>query len=116
MRRIRKRVPLGPVVLDPATAALSDDDRTAIESAIAELKTAIEGTDVEAIKAKSEALALAAQKLGEALYKAQQEDGASGPDMSDGGAGGAAGAQDDSTVVDADFEEVDDDQPKGKSA
>ena len=95
--------------------ALSDDDRGAIETAIAELKTAMEGGDVDAIKAKSEALAQAAQKLGEALYKAQQEEAAAGgPDMSSGG--GDAGGKDDSTVVDADFEEVDDDQPKGKSA
>ncbi|MEX2455382.1 MAG: Hsp70 family protein, partial [Rhodospirillaceae bacterium] len=93
--------------------ALAADDRTAIETAIAELKTAMEGDDVEAVKAKTETLAQVAQKLGEALYKAQQEDSAAGPDMSDGG--GSPG-QEDSTVVDADFEEVDDDQPKDKPA
>ena len=99
--------------------SLSDEDKKAIEDAIAELKTAMEGSDVEAVKAKSEALALAAQKLGEALYKAQQEDAAGGPDMSDMGGeqpGGNSAGGDDSTVVDADFEEVDDDQPKNKSA
>jgi molecular chaperone DnaK len=95
--------------------SLADADRGAIETAIADLKSAMEGSDVDAIKAKSEALAQAAQKLGEALYKAQQEEAAAGgPDMSSGG--GESGGKDDSTVVDADFEEVDDDQQKGKSA
>ncbi len=97
--------------------SLSDEDRGAIESAIADLKTAMEGDDVGEIQAKSEALAQAAQKLGEALYKAQQEEAAAGgPDMGDpaGDAGGPS--DDDGTVVDADFEEVDDDQPKDKTA
>lgn len=103
--------------------ALSAEDKTAIEDAIADLKTALEGDDVEAITAKTEVLAQAAQKLGEAMYKAQQEDAAAGgADMGDmgGDAGGEAGGEqaggDDATVVDADFEEVDDDQPKDKSA
>jgi molecular chaperone DnaK len=99
--------------------ALSAEDKTAIEDAIADLKTALEGDDVAAIAAKTETLAQAAQKLGEALYKAQQEDAAAGMDMSgmDGDAPDAsANAGDDATVVDADFEEVDDDQPKDKSA
>jgi molecular chaperone DnaK len=103
--------------------SLSDEDKTAIEEAIVDLKSALEGDDVEAITAKTETLAQAAQKLGEALYKAQQEDAAAagmdgdaGMDMG-GDAGDAPGgdAGDDATVVDADFEEVDD-EPKDKSA
>ena len=94
--------------------ALSAEDKTAIEDAIADLKGALEGEDVEAITAKTEVLAQAAQKLGEAMYKAQQEDAAAG-DMGDDAGGGQAGG-DDSNVVDADFEEVDDDLPKDKSA
>ena len=97
--------------------ALAAEDKTAIEDAIADLKGALEGDDVEAITAKTEVLAQAAQKLGEAMYKAQQEDAAAG-DMGDmgGDAGGQTAGGDDSNVVDADFEEVDDDLPKDKSA
>jgi len=105
--------------------SLSDEDKDAIESAIADLKSAMEPEDADPaeITAKTEALAEAAQKLGEALYKAQQEEAAAAGDagMGDMGAGpdaggdtGAAGG-DDATVVDADFEEVDD-EPKDKSA
>ncbi len=96
--------------------ALSDEDKGAIETAIAALKTAMEGDDVAAIQAKSEALAQAAQKLGEALYKAQQEEAAAGPDTGDAAGDTAGSSDDDGTVVDADFEEVDDDQPKDKTA
>jgi molecular chaperone DnaK len=96
--------------------ALSDEDKGAIETAIADLKTAMEGDDVAAIQAKSEALAQAAQKLGEALYKAQQEEAAAGSDMGDAAGDAAGSSDDDGTVVDADFEEVDDDQPKDKTA
>ena len=97
--------------------ALSAEDKTAIEDAIADLKGALEGDDVEAITARTEVLAQAAQKLGEAMYKSQQEDAAAG-DMGDmgGDAGGQTAGGDDSNVVDADFEEVDDDLPKDKSA
>ena len=103
---------------------LSDEDKAAIEGAIAELRTALEGDDVAAITAKTEAASQAAQKLGEALYKAQQEEAAAGDmggDMGGGGGpddmgAGPGGPGDDATVVDADFEEVDDDQPKDKTA
>src|SRR3546814_13077145 len=54
---------------DKAPAA----DKTAVEAGIADLKTAIEAGDTEAIKAKSQALSQTAMKLGEALYKAQGE-------------------------------------------
>ena len=98
--------------------ALSAEDKAAIEDGIVDLKSALEGDDIEAISAKTEILAQAAQKLGEAMYKAQQEDTAAGGDM--GGdmgndAGGEQAGGDDATVVDADFEEVNDDQPKDKS-
>ena len=98
--------------------ALSAEDKAAIEDGIVDLKSALEGDDIEAISAKTEILAQAAQKLGEAMYKAQQEDTAAGGDV--GGdmgndAGGEQAGGDDATVVDADFEEVNDDQPKDKS-
>jgi molecular chaperone DnaK len=83
-------------------------DKAAVEQAIAELRTAMAGEDAAAIKAKTDALAQAAMKLGEAMYKAQAA-GAGDP-----GAAAAGGAQPggaspgDDKVVDAQFEEVDD--------
>jgi molecular chaperone DnaK len=89
-------------------------DKTAAEKAITELREAMGADNADTIKSKTEALAQVSMKLGEAVYKAGQDDGSAGP-----GAGGAAGAGGsaggDSTVVDADFEEVDDDK-KHKSA
>ena len=86
--------------------SLSGEDKAAIESAVADLKTAIEGDDADAIQSKTQALALASQKLGEALYKAQQEQASAAAAPADGTGG------EDATVVDADFEEVDDAKDK----
>jgi molecular chaperone DnaK len=83
-------------------------DKTAAEQAIAELRSVMEGDDGAAIKAKTDALAQASMRIGEAMYKAGQEGAAE-----DGAGGASAGS--DGTVVDADFEEVDDDK-KSKSA
>ena len=78
---------------------VSPADKTAIETALAELKTAKDGEDAEDIRTKSNTLIQASMKLGEAMY-------------AQGGDGGeeAAAAQADDGVVDADFEEVDDDK------
>jgi molecular chaperone DnaK len=81
-------------------------DKTRIEAAIAELKEAVKGDDVEAIKAKTSALAQASMKLGEALYTAQQGSSSEQP-KSETKAGGSG-----ENVVDADFEEVKDDKKK----
>ena len=93
------------------------EDKAGIEEAVAALKTALEGEDVEDIRARSETLAQAAMKLGEAMYKAQQEEAEAGP--ADAGAPetdpAAQGGEDDSTIVDADFEEVDEER-RDKSA
>ncbi len=77
-------------------------DKDAAEIAISDLQTALEGEDLDDINAKAQALSQAAMKIGESVYKAQQEAEA---------AGDAAGdAQTDGEdVVDADFEEVSDD-------
>lgn len=82
--------------------------KAAIETARDELKTALEGDDVEAIKAKHQALMEASMKLGEAIYKAEAEAAQPEGDASTGEAKG-------DDVVDADFEEVKDDDQK-KSA
>ena len=90
---------------------VSEDDRKAIEDAIAALKEATEAEepDVEDITAKSQALAEASMKLGQAMYEAQQAEQAE----SDAAADAAKEGED---VVDADFEEIDDDDDKKKSA
>ena len=67
---------------------VAQSDRSAIESAVATLRTALQGEDVEAIKARTNDLMQAQMKLGEAMYKAQQASGAPG----DGAAGPAATA------------------------
>jgi molecular chaperone DnaK len=81
---------------------VSAADKSAIEASLAALKTALEGEDVEAVKARTNEVVQASMKLGEAMYKAQAD--AAGADAS--GAGTAAPKGDD--VIDADFQEVDD--------
>jgi molecular chaperone DnaK len=87
---------------------VGDTERTAIENAMADLKEALKGDDADAIQQKTNALAQASMKLGEAMYKAQQEQQAA-----PGGDGAAAEKKED--VVDAEFTEVDDKNDK-KSA
>jgi molecular chaperone DnaK len=86
-------------------------DKAAIETAMAELRTARDGDDLDAITAKTGALTQASMKLGEAMYAAQAAAGG-GPDASGGPGGPGAGAKKDDGVVDADFTEVKDDKKK----
>ena len=98
---------------------VSEADKTAVETDLAALKTAMEGDDIEDIQTKLQALQQSSMKLGEAMYKAQQEtgdeapSGDSSPGSEDAGQQGDASGTED--VVDADFEEVDD-QDRNKSA
>ena len=89
-------------------AKVSAADKSVVEAAVADLKTALAGEDVEAIQAKTNALAQASMKIGEAMYQSSQDGGGD-----DAGPSGGEAKQDD--VVDADFEEVRDDDRK-KSA
>ena len=75
--------------------------KTDIEVAVGDLKTSLESDDVADIQAKTQSLMTAAMKLGEAIYAEQQEEAAAGDAMAD------AAADD---VMDADFEEVADDE------
>ena len=77
--------------------------KSAIQTALDELKSAKEGTDPEAIREKTNALAQASMKLGEAMYASQQ------------GEAGAAEQPADDGVVDAEFEEVDSDDADKKA-
>ncbi|CAN7216840.1 molecular chaperone DnaK [Phyllobacterium sp. LjRoot231] len=90
---------------------VSAEDKQAIETALAELKTAAEGDDSEAIKAKTQTLAEVSMKLGQAMYEASQAAEAA---AAEGGQADATAKADDD-VVDADFEEIDEDGKK-KSA
>ncbi|WP_252257806.1 molecular chaperone DnaK [Erythrobacter aurantius] len=83
------------------------DTKSAVEAAIAATKTALEGGDADDINAKAQELTQAAMKMGEQIYKQDQEAGAAGDD-----AGAEAAAEDtsDEEVVDAEFSEVDEDK------
>jgi molecular chaperone DnaK len=85
---------------------VAESDKSVIEEAIQELKSALEGDDTEAIRQKSESLSQASMKLGEALYKSRSEAG------EDGASDQPPSGED---VVDADFEEVDDDDQQKKT-
>ncbi|GGE29694.1 chaperone protein DnaK [Agaricicola taiwanensis] len=78
---------------------VGEADKQGIETAVAELKSALEGDDLDLIQQKTGAVAQAAMKLGEAVYKAEQ---------AAGGGDDAEAGKTDEDVVDADFEEVDD--------
>ncbi|MCL7997344.1 molecular chaperone DnaK [Brucella sp. 21LCYQ03] len=84
---------------------VSAEDKQAIEGAIAALRTALEGEDAEDIKAKTQTLAEASMKLGQAMYEAAQA-------AEEGGAAGNEQAASNDDVVDADYEEIDDDKKK----
>jgi molecular chaperone DnaK len=84
---------------------VGDDEKTAIQTAIDDLKGSLEDGDAETISAKTQTLIQASMKLGEAMYKAQQ--GEAGDDDS---VQQPTDSSDD--VVDAEFEEVDGDDKK----
>jgi len=84
-------------------------DKGAIETAMTALKTALEGEDVETIKARTTDLMQASMKLGEAMYSANQQ--GAGPEA--GAEAGASEKKDD--VIDADFQEVDEKDQKKRA-
>ena len=85
----------------------SDDEKKAVEDAIADLEEAMKGSDKSAIESKTEALATASGKLAEKIYQDAEAGGAAGEAGAESGAGSS---QED--VVDAEFEEVKDDEKK----
>jgi molecular chaperone DnaK len=88
---------------------LPEDGKAKVEAAVAELKTALNGTDAAEIKAKSDVVAQASQELGSALYAAQAE-GASSADAGAGAGASSSSSSNDEDVVDA--EVVDDEKDK----
>jgi len=91
---------------------VGEEDKETIGIALEELKAAVEGDDLEAINTKSEALAQAAMKLGEAMYKDANPD----EDATDEAYDPSADEQPDDDIVDADFEEVKDDDNEDKKS
>ncbi len=91
--------------------SLDAEEKAKIETSLKEAEEAIKGSDKDAIESKTQALALASQKLGEKVYAQQQAaEGAQGsaePAAGGGGSGGGA-KKDESDVVDAEFTEVKD--------
>src|SRR5579884_3947217 len=90
---------------------VAPDVKTEIETALSEAKAALKGDDAAAITAKTNALAQASMKLGEAMYKQAEQQQQAG---TGGAADGGEAKKDD--VVDAEFTEVDDDKKNKKSA
>jgi len=78
---------------------VSVEDKAKIETSLADLKEALKGTDVDSIKSKTGALTEASMKLGEAVYKSQQEQKPEEETSTE---------TNKDNVVDADFEEVKD--------
>ncbi|MEO9877446.1 MAG: molecular chaperone DnaK [Anderseniella sp.] len=90
---------------------ISDADKSAVTAAIDDLKSALEGDSAEEIQTKTNTLSQAAMKLGEAMYQAQAEAAAE----ADGATGEDGGAPEED-IVDADFEEVQDDEDDKKAS
>jgi len=88
---------------------VTDEEKSGIEGDIASLKEALEGEDSALITEKSEALSMSSMKLGEAIYKAEQAAAETGAAA---GEADASMGSDDDGIVDADFEEVENEDDK----
>jgi molecular chaperone DnaK len=91
---------------------LEAGDRSAIEQAVSDLRGVLDTADTDTLRQKTEHLAQVSMKLGEAMYRAQGEGAGAGPGAGPGAGTGDGGARPDEGVVDADFEEVDEDKKK----
>ena len=87
---------------------VTTEEKTLIETGIADLKKSLEGTDSEDIKKKIQSLIQSSMKLGEAVYKSQQKDQSKTNDSKDA----KSDKDEKENVVDADFEDVKEDKEK----
>ena len=95
----------------PVTVIVDSDTKNKVEESIASLRKAMEGEDVDEIKRFNEELTQTSHKLAEAMYQqASQNEQQAGAESTEQAAGGAGAADED--VVDADFEEVKDEDQK----
>ncbi|WP_355661896.1 molecular chaperone DnaK [Halomonas salifodinae] len=93
--------------LEEAGDKVSDEEKQAIEGAIGELEEALKGDDKDEIQAKLDKLTEASGQVAQKMYAEQAEAA-----QQAGGDAGEAGAKQDDDVVDAEYEEVNDDQKK----
>ena len=89
-------------------ALISESDKKIIEEDLENLKKAKDSEDLNEIKSKTESLVQSSLKLGEAIYKQNPQTSDSAPQSDSSGDEPSSGKKDDDKVVDADFEEVDD--------
>jgi molecular chaperone DnaK len=90
---------------------ISSEDKSKIETDLNDLKEAVEKNDLDLIKTKTQELTQSSMKMGEAMYKDQQANGAPGAESGDQPQpDDKADAPKEDDVIDADFEEVDDDK------
>ena len=95
---------------------IDEADKTQVEADITALREVMDSDDSELIKSKLESLSQSAMKIGEAMYKAEQE-AAAAADAGPADPASESESTDDAKVVDADFEEVEDEKNnKDKSA
>jgi len=93
---------------------VSDEERSAVEASLAELKEALNGGDVDRMNQASESLMAASQKMSQLLYEQAAKDDAEGAAGAAPGAGEGADAASDDEVVDAEIVEDDKDEKDGK--
>lgn len=88
---------------------IPEEDKTKIQEAVTAMRTAMEGDDIEVMKTAMQTLQTASHKLAEEMYKSASAEGASGPGDSEGGGDSTTSSTngDEEKVVDAEFEEVD---------
>ena len=89
--------------IEDAGDKVDENLKSSVQESLSDLKSSLEGEDLEDIKKKSEALSQVMMKLGEAAYKDLPDEEDSPPEED-------KSKNDDSDVVDADFEEVDNDK------
>ena len=82
---------------------ITETEKKSIETAIADLRNALKGTDAEEVKKKTQSLIQASMKLGEAVYKSQQKTAGKADNSKDNKENKS---KDKDNVVDADFEDV----------
>lgn len=96
--------------LKEAGDVATDEQKATIEKSMADLKEALEGEDIEAIKAKTEALQEAVYQVSAAMYEKAQQEAAAGAEASEDAGASTSDSGSDETVVDADYEVVDEDK------
>ncbi|WP_340818935.1 molecular chaperone DnaK [Methanolobus sp. WCC4] len=95
--------------LKEADEVATDEQRSKIEAAIGALKTALEGDDIEDIKAKTEELQTAVYDVSAAMYQKAQEEAAAAASAAED-TESSTGSDEDETIMDADYEVVDEDK------